>query len=285
VHTLITGLLPWLESAPAPSCFTHEDITIKINHKNIHTEAESSSIKQENSPKNTQIAVETTAPPVGVPLTLVTQPTLATEPPIVPRSTKPSFDQTIMSSVSPSVLTPHTRQLVDTLYEGKESVPEQDKQVAPTVDDKEVYRGRTLTTMPSVSDFVSPNPSPTRDHSPYKSTPIRTSRPVDQEFYRLKVEGFYLKPHHLVIPKGGFAYVVKNSPTYISFYISSHIAAQVRCDHEFDGTELPFTDRSTQWILRSGSYDFPEFGMKVRVPANSTHTIESYIPFESDHIW
>jgi len=210
---------------------------------------------------------------ISMPTTLVTAPTF--QVPIAPIDTKPvSFSQTVMSSVSPSKVSPNTRKLVDTLYEGVEFVAPSDKQVAPIVDDKEIFRGRPLVPMPSVSDFrVSPTPSPTR------ALAVKVARPMQQPFKTLKTHGFYIRSGRIVVPDGASLVIYYNLQDTLHLYLGSDHIATVQADIDFEDDDLPFLVESDRLILPPGDY-FDEFeaSYTVSVVPDSIYSIDAYIP-------
>jgi hypothetical protein len=221
-----------------------------------------------------QPATEMPPTPSPRPSVLVTAPTFT--PPIPPLATKPvQFSQTVMSGFSPSSISPNTRKLVDTLYEGVEPVLPSDKQVVPIVDDKEVVRGR-LTSMPSASDFrakASPTPSPSRPLS------IRTARPVSQPFRSLKTHGFYIRSGRILIPGDGSLVVFTKYVDTFYLYLGSNHVATVRCDVDFEAEDFPFEVSTDRWVLPPGDYLHDiDCDFTVTVPTDSIYTIDSYLP-------
>lgn len=222
-----------------------------------------------------QLESEMSPPSVpAVPSTLVTAPTFTV--PIAPLNTKPVlFRQTVMSNISPSAISPNTRKLVDTLYEGVQHVSHSAK-VVLHADAPEVARGRTLTSMPSVSDFkVRPSPTP----SPNRALFVRTARPVQQAFRSLKTHGFYIRAGRYLIPPGGTLTIFP--PLFDTFYLyldGTHLAT-IQCDVDFELDDFAFEVKGERWVLPPGDYLHNiECDFTVTVPPQSMYTIDSYLP-------
>jgi hypothetical protein len=207
------------------------------------------------------------------PLTLVTAPTFELPTPPVNRGTKPvDFHQTVMSDVSPTAITPVSRQLLSHLYEEKQVVVESSLEAVP--------RGR-LTSMPSVSDFL-PRPSPSP--SPSRSITVRTSNPVDQPFSTLKTHGYYVRPGRIVVPQDGHVRVTPGSADYLHLYSADTRVAIVESEEELRFEDLPFTLLRGIWLLNPGDYHLPSYEYRVSVPANSIYTLDSYTPSQTS-VW
>jgi hypothetical protein len=217
-----------------------------------------------------------------VPVTLVTRPPLP--PPVVNKSTKPQLQRRITTDhvlpVPREQLSAYSRQLVDTLYEGMEvSRDQSDKQVQPLVDDKEVVPPRSLVPMPSVSDFTAPS----RSVSPSVMS-MRTTRPFNQPFQRLTLEGgVYLRSGRLVLPPGFFCTVHPDETDFLRFHSISaegkrQFLARVELENYLDFSDLPFFESSGKWVLSAGDYIFPEMQMNVSVREQSLYSVESFQP-------
>jgi hypothetical protein len=220
------------------------------------------------------------------PSMLLTRPTLSI-PPAPNLDTKPSVSRRpTLPEVLPipvEQLSAHTRQLVDTLYEGLEiKSDDADKQVAPGPEEKEVVeppRGRALVTMPSVSDFILSRPI-TVSPSPSRGLVlVRDSRPMNQPTSKVKLTGgFYLRSGRLVIPPNFYVLTRSENSDIVQVYQNDRRILKVELSVELELTDLPFIVSDSTWKVPTGDYNFPRTDFLISVLPSQSYRVHSFVP-------